>query len=129
VTTRRILRTSIRRLHNRNAILRLRHMAAIPLRSMGTLAIASSPSAVRCDWFCWAHVRRRFYELAAAGPAPIASEALERIAGLYVIEGDIVAAVPRQGATPGCSGAGRSSMNSTLAARQARPDQSEDKTR
>lgn len=21
--------------------------------------------------FCWAHVRRRFYELAAAGPAPI----------------------------------------------------------
>src|SRR5271156_4382612 len=39
--------------------------------------------------FCWAHVRRRFYELAAAGPAPIASEALERIAGLYAIEGDI----------------------------------------
>src|SRR6476659_5123187 len=36
--------------------------------------------------FCWSHVRRRFYELAAAGPAPIASEALERIAGLYVIE-------------------------------------------
>ena len=33
--------------------------------------------------FCWAHVRRRFYELAAAGPAPIASEALERIAELY----------------------------------------------
>lgn len=39
--------------------------------------------------FCWAHVRRRFYELAAAGPAPIASEALERIAGLYAVEGDI----------------------------------------
>jgi len=39
--------------------------------------------------FCWAHVRRRFYELAAAGPAPIASEALERIASLYVIESDI----------------------------------------
>jgi transposase len=34
-------------------------------------------------------VRRRFYELAAAGPAPIASEALERIAGLYAIENDI----------------------------------------
>ena len=33
--------------------------------------------------FCWSHVRRRFYELAAAGPAPIASEALERIAALY----------------------------------------------
>jgi transposase len=39
--------------------------------------------------FCWSHVRRRFYELAAAGPAPIASEALERIAGLYAIENDI----------------------------------------
>jgi transposase len=39
--------------------------------------------------FCWAHVRRRFYELAAAGPAPIASEALERIAGLYAVENDI----------------------------------------
>ncbi len=36
--------------------------------------------------FCWAHVRRRFYELAAAGPAPIASEALRRIAELYKIE-------------------------------------------
>jgi hypothetical protein len=39
--------------------------------------------------FCWAHVRRRFYELAAAGPAPIASEALERIGGLYAIESEI----------------------------------------
>ncbi len=39
--------------------------------------------------FCWAHVRRRFYELAAAGPAPIASEALRRIAELYKIEDDI----------------------------------------
>lgn len=39
--------------------------------------------------FCWAHVRRRFYELAAAGPAPIAGEALQRIAELYEIEKDI----------------------------------------
>ena len=36
--------------------------------------------------FCWSHVRRRFYELAAAGPAPIASEALERIGALYAVE-------------------------------------------
>ena len=35
------------------------------------------------------HVRRPFYELAAAGLAPIASEALERIAALYAIEKDI----------------------------------------
>ena len=39
--------------------------------------------------FCWSHVRRRFYELATAGSAPIASEALERIAGLYAIEKEI----------------------------------------
>jgi transposase len=39
--------------------------------------------------FCWAHVRRRYYELAAAGPAPIATEALERIAALYRIEAEI----------------------------------------
>ena len=36
--------------------------------------------------FCWAHVRRRFYELAVPGPAPIASEALKRIAELYAVE-------------------------------------------
>lgn len=39
--------------------------------------------------FCWAHVRRRFYELAQTGPAPIAAEALERIAELYRIEDEI----------------------------------------
>src|SRR5271168_2362 len=39
--------------------------------------------------FCWSHVRRRFYELAQSGPAPIASEALVRIAALYRIEDDI----------------------------------------
>jgi len=39
--------------------------------------------------FCWAHVRRPFYELAASGPAPIAREALERIASLYAVEADI----------------------------------------
>ncbi len=30
-----------------------------------------------------------FYELAAAGPAPIASEALERIKALYAVEAEI----------------------------------------
>jgi transposase len=39
--------------------------------------------------FCWAHVRRPFYELAVAGPAPIASEMLERIKALYAIEAAI----------------------------------------
>jgi transposase len=39
--------------------------------------------------FCWSHVRRPFYELTASGPAPIASETLERIAGLYAVEKEI----------------------------------------
>jgi transposase len=39
--------------------------------------------------FCWSHVRRRFYELAQAGPAPIASEALARITALYKVESEI----------------------------------------
>jgi len=39
--------------------------------------------------FCWAHWRRRFYEIAKASAAPIAEEALRRIAGLYKIEAQI----------------------------------------
>jgi transposase len=39
--------------------------------------------------FCWAHVRRPFYELAVAGPAPLASEMLERIKALYAIEAEL----------------------------------------
>jgi transposase len=36
--------------------------------------------------YCWAHVRRRFYEIAQGGNAPMAEEALKRIAELYRIE-------------------------------------------
>jgi transposase len=36
--------------------------------------------------FCWAHLRRRFFDIAKGGDAPIASEALERIAALYAVE-------------------------------------------
>jgi len=39
--------------------------------------------------FCWSHVRRHFYELAQGGAAPIAYEALARVAALYRIEGEI----------------------------------------
>jgi len=38
---------------------------------------------------CWAHVRRKFYDLQEAHASPIAREALERIAALYVIEQEI----------------------------------------
>ena len=36
--------------------------------------------------FCWAHVRRKFYEL--ANKSPVATDVLRRIALLYVIEGE-----------------------------------------
>ena len=39
--------------------------------------------------FCWSHVRRGFYDLAKGGAAPIATEALARIAALYRIEAGI----------------------------------------
>jgi len=39
--------------------------------------------------FCWAHWRRQFFDLAKSPPAPIAVEALKRIAELYQIEAEI----------------------------------------
>lgn len=39
--------------------------------------------------FCWAHWRRQFFDLARSPPAPIATEALKRIAELYQIEAEI----------------------------------------
>lgn len=38
---------------------------------------------------CWAHVRRKFYDVQVAHASPIAKEALDRIGALYAIEGEI----------------------------------------
>lgn len=38
---------------------------------------------------CWAHVRRKFYDIMQSTASPIATEAIERIAMLYAIEKDI----------------------------------------
>jgi transposase len=48
--------------------------------------IAATPGEAIMLAFCWAHLRRRFFDIAKGGDAPIASEALERIAALYAIE-------------------------------------------
>lgn len=50
-----------------------------------TIAGAAREEAITLA-FCWAHLRRRFFDIAKGGDAPIASEALERIAALYAIE-------------------------------------------
>ena len=39
--------------------------------------------------FCWSHVRRQFYDIAAQGPAPLATGTLARIAKLYAIEDEM----------------------------------------
>jgi transposase len=39
--------------------------------------------------FCWAHTRRKFYDIHVATQSPLAEEALRRIAALYAIEADI----------------------------------------
>jgi transposase len=52
---------------------------ADPLRTGGPLVLA----------LCWSHFRRRFYDIAKGGDAPIASEALQRIGALYAVEAEI----------------------------------------
>ena len=39
--------------------------------------------------FCWAHVRRKFYDIHVAAKSPLAGEVLRRIAELYAIEDGI----------------------------------------
>jgi transposase len=56
-----------------------RRMRLAPVRGLRRALLA----------FCWSHVRRRFYEIQVASPAPIAAEALARIGALYAIEADI----------------------------------------
>jgi transposase len=52
----------------------------------GYAALARRRQQVRLA-FCWAHVRRRFYELADS--SPVATEVLRRIAELYAVEDKI----------------------------------------
>ena len=53
--------------------------------SYKAIAKATPPETIRLA-FCWAHLRRKFFDIAKGGNAPIAAEALERIAALYAIE-------------------------------------------
>jgi transposase len=45
---------------------------------------------------CWAHARRKFFDLARLNKAPIAIEAVERIDALFAIEREINGASPQQ---------------------------------
>ncbi len=57
-----------------------------------TVTPASSRSAARGGIdlaACWAHTRRKFYDVHQATGSPVAQEVLRRIAALYAIEADI----------------------------------------
>jgi transposase len=43
---------------------------------------------------CWAHVRRKFFDIHSANSSPIAAEALERIGALYAVEAEIRGRAP-----------------------------------
>ncbi len=45
---------------------------------------------------CWAHARRKFFDLARINQAPIASEAVERIDALFALEREINGLAPQQ---------------------------------
>jgi transposase len=45
---------------------------------------------------CWAHARRKFFDLARINKAPIAIEAVERIDALFAIEREINGALPHE---------------------------------
>jgi transposase len=45
---------------------------------------------------CWAHARRKFYDLYVASRSPIAAEAIQRIGALYAIEREIRGKMPAE---------------------------------
>jgi transposase len=51
----------------------------------------AGPAAIA---YCWSHVRRGFYDPARTGAAPVAAEALRRIAALYAIEAEVRGKAP-----------------------------------
>lgn len=59
----------------------------------GYTALAKRRQQIRLA-FCWAHVRRKFFEL--ADTSPVATEVLQRIAMLYAIEGEVRGFSPDQ---------------------------------
>jgi transposase len=67
----------------------------------------------RLEAYCWSHLRRKFYEIAAGGHAPIAAEALWRIGQLYEIEAES----PRRSATGSSTGMGSAASSTTGASR------------
>ena len=77
---------------------------------------------------CWAHVRRKFFDLHATGQAPLATEAVRRIGLLYAVEQDIRGRPPDERRTQRQARAGpileslRAWLDDTLARVSGRSD-------
>jgi transposase len=54
----------------------------------GSLVKAATDGGLQLA-FCWAHTRRKFYDIHVATKSPLAEQALRRIADLYAIEANI----------------------------------------
>ena len=60
----------------------------------GFNALYEKPASGICEAACWAHVRRKFYDLQQAHASPVAAEALRRIGELYAIEAELRGRAP-----------------------------------
>ena len=60
----------------------------------GFRALYEDPERGIREAACWAHVRRKFYDLEQAHASPVAGEALRRIGALYAVESEIRGRAP-----------------------------------
>jgi hypothetical protein len=80
----------------RKAILPAGLMQADAFDGYNQLYKAQRKSALIFEAACWSHGRRKFFDLAKSGEAPIASEAVRRIDILFEIERTINGKTPEQ---------------------------------
>jgi len=71
-------------------------MQADAYAGFNRLYAARRPAGPIIEAGCWAHARRKFFDLARLNKAPIAIEAVERIDALFAIERDINGLPPQE---------------------------------
>jgi transposase len=71
-------------------------MQADAYAGFGRLYEANRKAGVIIEAACWAHGRRKFFDLARLSKAPIAAEAVKRIDVLFAIEREINGLAPQE---------------------------------
>jgi transposase len=69
-------------------------LPSIPPAGFGKLYEANRKGGPITEAACWAHGRRKFFDLARLSKAPIAAEAVRRIDVLFAIEREINGLAP-----------------------------------